>query len=171
MSLSPVRLTDLAHGGGCGCKLAPSVLQQLLADQPQAAAYAQLLVGTETGDDAWVAFPKLKQWARDLNTMLGQIFPTRSLQAPVTGFSITPGAGITQLVLNPAGTLAAGTITMPPSPGDNQPFTVLTSQTITAATFNANAGQTLNGAPTTLAANTAVKWIYEAALSTWFRSQ
>ena len=54
MSLAPVRLTDLAHGGGCGCKLAPAVLQQLLADQPQAAAYAQLLVGTETGDDAAV---------------------------------------------------------------------------------------------------------------------
>ena len=53
--LSPVvRLTDLAHGGGCGCKLAPSVLQQLLAGQPQAAPFAQLLVGTETGDDAAV---------------------------------------------------------------------------------------------------------------------
>src|ERR1700761_2468078 len=48
------RLTDLAHGGGCGCKLAPSVLQQLLAGQPQAAPFAQLLVGTETGDDAAV---------------------------------------------------------------------------------------------------------------------
>jgi selenide, water dikinase len=54
MSQSSVRLTDLAHGGGCGCKLAPSVLQQLLAGQPQAAPYAQLLVGTETGDDAAV---------------------------------------------------------------------------------------------------------------------
>src|SRR5471030_998868 len=54
MSMPAVRLTSLAHGGGCGCKLAPSVLQQLLADQPQAAAYAQLLVGTETGDDAAV---------------------------------------------------------------------------------------------------------------------
>jgi selenide,water dikinase len=53
--LSPVvRLTDLAHGGGCGCKLAPSVLQKLLADQPKAAPFAQLLVGTETGDDAAV---------------------------------------------------------------------------------------------------------------------
>jgi selenide, water dikinase len=49
-----VRLTSLAHGGGCGCKLAPSVLQQLLADQPMAATYSQLLVGTETGDDAAV---------------------------------------------------------------------------------------------------------------------
>ena len=54
MSQPLVRLTDLAHGGGCGCKLAPSVLQQLLAGQPQAAPYAQLLVGTETGDDAAV---------------------------------------------------------------------------------------------------------------------
>jgi selenide,water dikinase len=54
MSFSSVRLTDLAHGGGCGCKLAPSVLQQLLANQPAAMPYAQLLVGTETGDDAAV---------------------------------------------------------------------------------------------------------------------
>jgi selenide,water dikinase len=50
----PVRLTDLAHGGGCGCKLAPSVLQQLLAEQPQTAGFTSLLVGTETGDDAAV---------------------------------------------------------------------------------------------------------------------
>jgi selenide,water dikinase len=47
-------LTDLAHGGGCGCKLAPAVLQQLLAKQPAAGPFAQLLVGTETGDDAAV---------------------------------------------------------------------------------------------------------------------
>ena len=48
------RLTSLAHGGGCGCKLAPSVLQQLLAEHPAAGPYKQLLVGTETGDDAAV---------------------------------------------------------------------------------------------------------------------
>ncbi len=54
MIVSAERLTSLAHGGGCGCKLAPSVLQQLLAGQPEAAPYAQLLVGTETGDDAAV---------------------------------------------------------------------------------------------------------------------
>src|SRR5215471_8788401 len=49
-----VRLTSLAHGGGCGCKLAPSMLEQLLADQPLAGPYRQLLVGTETPDDAAV---------------------------------------------------------------------------------------------------------------------
>jgi selenide, water dikinase len=51
---SNVPLTSLAHGGGCGCKLAPSVLQQLLADQPFMAPHRQLLVGTETPDDAAV---------------------------------------------------------------------------------------------------------------------
>lgn len=56
-----VRLTSLAHGGGCGCKLAPAVLQQLLADQPASAPFAQLLVGTETGDDA-------AAWQIDENT-------------------------------------------------------------------------------------------------------
>ncbi|RWH75011.1 MAG: selenide, water dikinase SelD [Mesorhizobium sp.] len=49
-----LRLTSLAHGGGCGCKLAPSVLQQLLADQVETIPFRQLLVGTETGDDAAV---------------------------------------------------------------------------------------------------------------------
>ena len=54
MNAPLVRLSSLAHGGGCGCKLAPAVLQQLLAGQPAAAPYRQLLVGTETSDDAAV---------------------------------------------------------------------------------------------------------------------
>ncbi|MFC3127655.1 selenide, water dikinase SelD [Pseudoroseomonas globiformis] len=48
------RLTELAHGGGCGCKLAPAVLRDLLRDQPQAGPFSQLLVGTESSDDAAV---------------------------------------------------------------------------------------------------------------------
>jgi selenide, water dikinase len=54
MDVQTVRLTTLAHGGGCGCKLAPSVLRQLLSDQPLAQPYRELLVGTETADDAAV---------------------------------------------------------------------------------------------------------------------
>ncbi|MFS8037486.1 selenide, water dikinase SelD [Xanthobacter sp. AM11] len=52
LDVPSVRLTSLAHGGGCGCKLAPAVLQELLAGQPQAGPFEKLLVGTETGDDA-----------------------------------------------------------------------------------------------------------------------
>ena len=63
MNAPTTKLTSLAHGGGCGCKLAPSVLQQLLADQPAAAPFKQLLVGTETADDAAV-------WQLDANTCI-----------------------------------------------------------------------------------------------------
>jgi selenide,water dikinase len=48
------RLTALAHGGGCGCKLSPAVLRELLAEMPTAQAFPNLLVGIETGDDAAV---------------------------------------------------------------------------------------------------------------------
>ncbi|MGB3867806.1 MAG: selenide, water dikinase SelD [Xanthobacteraceae bacterium] len=63
MNAPIVRLTSLAHGGGCGCKLAPSVLQDLLAGQPAAAPFRQLLVGADTGDDAAV-------WQVDDNTCI-----------------------------------------------------------------------------------------------------
>src|SRR5205085_12347348 len=53
-TMTALRLTELAHGGGCGCKLAPAVLQQLLAGSPAVTAFPQLLVGTETADDAAV---------------------------------------------------------------------------------------------------------------------
>jgi selenide,water dikinase len=53
-TLKPVRLTSLAHGGGCGCKIAPAVLRQILAQSPAGAAFPSLLVGTETADDAAV---------------------------------------------------------------------------------------------------------------------
>jgi selenide, water dikinase len=48
------KLTSLSHGGGCGCKIAPAVLADLLRGSTPAHPFAQLLVGTETGDDAAV---------------------------------------------------------------------------------------------------------------------
>ena len=46
------RLTSLAHGGGCGCKLSPKVLADILSQTPSATPFANLLVGAETADDA-----------------------------------------------------------------------------------------------------------------------
>ena len=54
MPPDPVRLTSLAHGGGCGCKLAPSVLAEILAGMPAPGVFPNLLVGAETADDAAV---------------------------------------------------------------------------------------------------------------------
>jgi selenide,water dikinase len=54
MAQFETRLTALAHGGGCGCKLSPAVLRELLAGMPAAQAFPDLLVGIEKSDDAAV---------------------------------------------------------------------------------------------------------------------
>src|SRR6476620_2751677 len=48
------RLTSLSHGGGCGCKIAPGLLEQIIAKSGAGIVPKQLLVGTETSDDAAV---------------------------------------------------------------------------------------------------------------------
>ena len=49
-----VRLTALAHGGGCGCKIAPGVLERLLREIPTGCVPPELLVGYDKTDDAAV---------------------------------------------------------------------------------------------------------------------
>jgi selenide,water dikinase len=53
---APVRLTAFSHGGGCGCKIAPAVLRQILGTTGKSALPIPkaLLVGIETSDDAAV---------------------------------------------------------------------------------------------------------------------
>ncbi len=53
LSSSP-RLTSLSHGGGCGCKIAPGVLSEILKSTSAMPIPPQLLVGIETADDAAV---------------------------------------------------------------------------------------------------------------------
>ena len=48
------RLTSLSHGGGCGCKIAPGVLSDILKGTTQMPIPKELLVGIETADDAAV---------------------------------------------------------------------------------------------------------------------
>ena len=48
------RLTSLSHGGGCGCKIAPGVLAEILKGTTQMPIPKELLVGIETADDAAV---------------------------------------------------------------------------------------------------------------------
>ena len=50
-----IRLTQFSHGSGCGCKIAPAVLDEILKDSGVSAPHnALLLVGNETKDDAAV---------------------------------------------------------------------------------------------------------------------
>jgi hypothetical protein len=88
---------------------------------------------------------------------------------PSTGFSLTIGAGVQQLILNPAGVLATGTITMPAAPADGFVVTISSTQVVTALTLNPNSGQTLSANTTALAASTSVRYIYVSSVTKWFK--
>jgi selenide,water dikinase len=51
---TPIRLTSFSHGGGCGCKIAPGVLAEILKNSSSFPIPAALMVGIETSDDAAV---------------------------------------------------------------------------------------------------------------------
>lgn len=54
MSAEPLRLTSFSHGGGCGCKIAPGVLAEILKKSSGFPVPPELMVGIETSDDAAV---------------------------------------------------------------------------------------------------------------------
>ncbi len=89
-------------------------------------------------------------------------------QAPSTGFSYTFAAGVNVLVMNPAGTLATGTITMPASPADGMTITFSSTQTITALTVNANTGQSITGQPSSFGAGSSATFVYRLSNTTWY---
>lgn len=99
-----------------------------------------------------------------------------SYQVPLTAFTITPPDHTSLLYLNPAGTLATGTLTMMLNPSDGQKFCVEDTQTQTAITVSANTGQSMLtsiglGAVTALTANTKYCWYFNKPLGGWIRTQ
>lgn len=92
---------------------------------------------------------------------------------PLTGFTIVMTAEQSVVSLNPAGTLAAGTITLPPTLYDGKIVSIFSSQIITALTLNtSNSATFVPAVVTTLAAaNTSVSYIYDKANNQWHRFQ
>lgn len=92
------------------------------------------------------------------------------VQVPLTGFAITAPDDCLTLIINPAGTLATGTLTLPANPREGQEFEFVSTQTQTALTVAANTGHTLNGtAVTALTRSIGVKWRFLA--NVWHRTQ
>lgn len=88
----------------------------------------------------------------------------------VTAWTYTFGNSVTDYFIQPAGTLATGTITTAANPSDGQRECFLSTQTQTALTWTANTGQTVSGAPTAGVANTTYCMTYNLAAATWYRS-
>lgn len=91
-----------------------------------------------------------------------------SYQTPSTGFSITIANAVGTLVLDPAGTLATGTIVMQAAPVDGQIQRIKSTQTITSLTLSPNSGQSLKGTLTTLAAGNYIDCQYRNSNTTWY---
>ena len=89
---------------------------------------------------------------------------------PLTGFTQAFGNSTMTLILNPAGTLAAGTITLSALPSDGQVNCVFSSQIITSLTINVVTGQTINNGVTTFGANGKVCYTYSQNTGAWDRS-
>ncbi|MDP1728420.1 MAG: selenide, water dikinase SelD [Bacteroidota bacterium] len=50
----PIKLTQYSHAAGCGCKMAPAVLEEILRDNQSSTSFKQLLIGNHSKDDAAV---------------------------------------------------------------------------------------------------------------------
>lgn len=97
-----------------------------------------------------------------------------NLYTPGTGFNITvptPTSEQQWMVIQPAGTLATGTITLPLNTGtpDGTQVLVTTTQIITSFTLALNGAASAFGAPTTLAANAFFTMRFYQATNSWYR--
>ena len=97
-----------------------------------------------------------------------------NLYVPATGFNIAAPTPISEqqwIVLQPAGTLATGTVTLPlnTSTPDGTESLVTTTQTITTFAVGLNGATAAFGAPTTLAANAFFRLRFYQATNSWYR--
>lgn len=98
---------------------------------------------------------------------------------PLTGATTTVAAGTRQVIINPAGTIAAHTLQLPAASTltEGQRLGFCTTQVVTSLTVTAGSGTTVSNAPTamlvpvTTGAASCVEWIYVASATTWFRTQ
>jgi hypothetical protein len=93
--------------------------------------------------------------------------PSTQYATPTTGSTVTVNStGFVNLLINPAGTLATLTITLPVSPTDGDVVQLSSTQIVTALTMS---GGTIIGALTALAVATFASYMYHATTAEWWR--
>lgn len=97
------------------------------------------------------------------------VLDTWYYEAPATGASYQIADDATDVVIEPAGTIAAHTLVMPVNPSDKQRLRIGCTQIVTTLTMTAQGGTTLKGALTAFAANGFAMWQWSSATSTWYR--
>jgi len=97
-----------------------------------------------------------------------EIDKTYQIYTPATLATVTMSAGQSRAILNPAGTIAVLTVTLPPTPVDGQIAGIAFTQIVSALTVNAPGGATVAAAPTSAAVDTNFRFLYQASSTTWF---
>jgi hypothetical protein len=97
-----------------------------------------------------------------------------NLYTPSTGFNVTVPTPVSEqqwMIIQPAGTLATGTITLPLNTGvpNGTEVLITTTQIITTFTLALNGATAAFGAPTTLAANAFFRVRFYQATNSWYR--
>jgi hypothetical protein len=123
------------------------------------------------GDARKVSVTQLLQY---FQTVFAAPTVSTNLYTPGTGFNVTVPTPVSEqqwMILQPAGTLATGTITLPLNTGvpDGTQVLVTTTQIITAFTLALNGAAAAFGAPTTLAANAFFTMRFYQATNSWYR--
>jgi len=126
---------------------------------------------SNNGDARKVSITQLLQY---FQTTFAAPTVATNLYTPGTGFNITVPTPVSEqqwMIIQPAGTLAAGTITLPLNTGtpDGTQVLVTTTQIITAFTLALNGAASAFGAPTTLAANAFFTMRFYQATNSWYR--
>ncbi len=92
-----------------------------------------------------------------------------SYQVPLTGFSIVMADDTPILLLDPAGTLAAGTIFLPTTRPDGFVVTIASTAIVTALSMPPSGTATIWNPATALAAGIGVRFLYRLTNNTWYR--
>lgn len=122
---------------------------------------------TDNGGARKAAASVLLAYIQDNITLPGAL--ENQYAAPsATGFSVTVDAGPTWLILTPVAGYAAGTIVLASEPEDGDEVLCNCTQSVTALTVSGN-GNTVTGAPTTMAANDFFRLRFESVTGTWYR--
>ena len=147
-------------------------IQKLTTATTLNAADKIALYSSQIGADAAATLAVLLAWLQGQLTASGA-FMTQYSAPSATAFSVTvtpaTTGGSVWLLLTPAAGYATGTIVLPAAPADGQEVLVSCTQAVTTLTVSGN-GYTVNGAPSTIAANGAFRMRFDGVFSAWYRA-
>jgi hypothetical protein len=130
------------------------------------------MFSTSLGSDAATTLTALLLWLQSQLSASGG-FTTQYAAPNATGFSVTLSPPVTggsvYLLLSPLAAYATGSIAMPATVVDGQEVLVSCMQAITTLTVSGN-GNTINGAPTTLASGGFFRMRFDGVLHAWNRA-